>query len=169
MDVIPFRRYPESNKLELRNYFMSSACKRTGYKTKRLHRYVWEKHNGEIPKGMHVHHIDGDTTNNEISNLEIVTSMEHSKKHYAENLPKWRRNMDIARIAAIEWHKSEAGREFHKRLGKLSWTNKQWHPATCQQCGKGYTTPYPERSKFCGNNCKASALRARRRLLNRHD
>ena len=36
--------------------------------TKRLHRVVWESHNGQIPKGYDIHHIDSNTHNNDITN-----------------------------------------------------------------------------------------------------
>lgn len=37
-----------------------------------LHRYIWEKHNGPIPKGHMVIHKDGNVHNNDISNLALV-------------------------------------------------------------------------------------------------
>lgn len=45
------------------------------------HRVIWEECNGPIPKGMVVHHIDGDRRNNDISNLKLVTRAEHSHIH----------------------------------------------------------------------------------------
>jgi len=45
-----------------------------------LHRYVWSKiHNKAIPDGFQVHHIDENTTNNDISNLELIKHETHSK------------------------------------------------------------------------------------------
>ena len=41
-------------------------------KGKRLHRTVWEFHNGTIPKGYHVHHKDGNRSNNAIENLTLM-------------------------------------------------------------------------------------------------
>ncbi|MHB9005069.1 MAG: HNH endonuclease signature motif containing protein [Coriobacteriia bacterium] len=38
-----------------------------------LHRYIWAKCYGDIPKGMVVRFKDGDTTNCDISNLQMVT------------------------------------------------------------------------------------------------
>lgn len=37
------------------------------------HRIVWFMHNGEIPKGFDIDHIDHDRTNNKIDNLRIVS------------------------------------------------------------------------------------------------
>ena len=36
------------------------------------HRCVWVWHNGEIPDGMEINHIDANRSNNKIENLEIV-------------------------------------------------------------------------------------------------
>lgn len=38
-----------------------------------VHRIVWELHNGEIPEGMFIDHIDRDKFNNKISNLRLAT------------------------------------------------------------------------------------------------
>ena len=78
---IPYRRYPESKNRTHRLYFQRSAYKEFGGKTGFLHREVWEFYNGKIPKGLEIHHIDGDTTNNKISNLELLTHYQHAKKH----------------------------------------------------------------------------------------
>lgn len=45
------------------------------------HCVVWEKHFGEIPKGMQVHHRDGNKQNNDISNLVLVDSLTHKRLH----------------------------------------------------------------------------------------
>jgi hypothetical protein len=162
IDGIHFRRYPNSPRRELREYYVSSATKLTGYKTKRLHRYIWEKQNGEIPKGMHIHHKDGNSLNNTLGNLELVTTKEHNQAHYQDHLATWRKNMDYARKYASEWHKSKAGKEFHKKISRISWDRKQLVTRECNTCKKEYGTWFPTRSKFCSGNCKATALRRRR-------
>jgi hypothetical protein len=50
-----------------------------GKKT-RMHRKVWELANGEIPKGMAVHHINSDKHDNRIENLALVTNAENMRK-----------------------------------------------------------------------------------------
>lgn len=49
-----------------------------GNKVIRSHRVVWEMHNGEIPEGFEIDHISGDSTDNRIENLRLVTSRENS-------------------------------------------------------------------------------------------
>lgn len=39
----------------------------------RVHRIIWEMHNGPIIDGMEIDHIDGDRKNNRIENLRLVT------------------------------------------------------------------------------------------------
>ena len=46
-----------------------------------IHRYIYQKVNGVIPPRTHIHHIDGDPTNNDISNLKAVSSTEHGRLH----------------------------------------------------------------------------------------
>ena len=50
-------------------------------KGRRLHRAVWEKYNGKVPDGYHVHHIDGDRSNNNIENLALMEGHDHLSEH----------------------------------------------------------------------------------------
>lgn len=45
------------------------------------HNIIWERYNGPIPAGMYIHHKDFDKTNNDISNLQCVTALEHKRIH----------------------------------------------------------------------------------------
>ncbi len=45
------------------------------------HRWVWEQVHGSIPDGMQVHHKDHDPHNNDIDNLELVTTKDHGLLH----------------------------------------------------------------------------------------
>lgn len=49
-----------------------------------LHRDIWIATNGPIPDGSHVHHIDHDKDNNELSNLTLLNEHEHQVYHRAE-------------------------------------------------------------------------------------
>ena len=132
----------------------------------RLHVYIWQKYNGEVPKGYHVHHKDENKGNNDISNLELLKAFDHLSHHASEEdrVEFSRRNMEeVARPAAIAWHKSEASRDFHKsqyeNVSKEIWMA----PVTkvCEICGKEYTTNHASASKsrFCSNNCRATFRR----------
>jgi hypothetical protein len=51
------------------------------------HRKIWQQHHGPIPRdesgrSLEIHHIDGDHSNNDISNLKLVTIEEHYQIHY---------------------------------------------------------------------------------------
>lgn len=132
-----------------------------------MHRFVWAHYNGAIPSGHHIHHIDGDKSNNSIENLELLSQSDHARLHSIDN--KWigsRENKDQIAAAgelAKEWHASEDGRKWHSDHAISAWKNRKWSAVNCQQCGKEFDTPYPTRAKFCHQNCKASALRARRK------
>lgn len=47
-------------------------CKRFDGKKCSVHRVIWEMHNGGIPKGMEIDHIDHDRKNNRIENIRLV-------------------------------------------------------------------------------------------------
>lgn len=52
---------------------------------KYIHRVVMEKHLGRsLRSDEHVHHIDGDNTNNDIDNLELITNSSHRRIHTAK-------------------------------------------------------------------------------------
>ena len=43
------------------------------------HRVIWEMHNGPIPKGMVIDHINGGATDNRLANLRISTHAQNSQ------------------------------------------------------------------------------------------
>lgn len=46
-----------------------------------LHIYIWEKINGEKPKGYYIHHKDFNKSNYNINNLELLSQSDHLKIH----------------------------------------------------------------------------------------
>jgi len=52
------------------------------------YRKIWRDSNGEIPSGYHIHHIDGNPYNNDISNLQCISPEEHADIHRSEFI-KW--------------------------------------------------------------------------------
>jgi hypothetical protein len=49
------------------------------------HIAVWEGVHGKKPKDLMIHHIDGDKSNNELSNLLCVDRKEHGRLHREMN------------------------------------------------------------------------------------
>ena len=54
-------------------------CKMNGEKTY-LHRKVWIEANGDIPKGMHIDHINGNTLDNRLENLQCITPTQNAQR-----------------------------------------------------------------------------------------
>ena len=75
-------------------------------------RDMWERKVGPIPEGFHVHHIDGDYTNNDVSNLEVLSPKAHTHLHHPENLvPKWLR-------PEVQAYKKVYMKEYRKRASR---------------------------------------------------
>jgi hypothetical protein len=128
-----------------------------------LHRAIFEDAHGAIPAGFDVHHRDGDGTNNDISNLELVERCEHARQHTLERIAAGELQPPgaLALRRAAEWHGSAEGLAWHSENGKRAWDKRVWHPLACQECGRAYRSPYPNKSKFCHLNCKQANLRRR--------
>ena len=59
-------------------------------KGKLLHRLIYEDCFGSIPKGFCVHHINGDKTDNNPSNLMLLSKSNHHSLHtMKDNHPLW--------------------------------------------------------------------------------
>lgn len=141
-------------------YYLSSKKTDAG-KRERLHCYVWRYFKGNIPEGYHVHHKDEDKSHNDIENLECIPRSKHLSFHGKEraitNHERIAKNLkENALPKAIEWHKSEAGREWHKNhysslLKRIT--------VKCQFCGKMFETKNNGKNLYCSGSCKAAARR----------
>lgn len=155
-----FRKDPKTG------YYLCSK-KTDANKRERLHEYVWRSVNGEIPKGYHIHHIDKNKDNNEISNLQLLSIAEHMKTHAEMRTDKERQKLrdnliNNATPKAKAWHTSEAGREWHSNHAKEMLQNRQLREYQCTNCGCTFTTYHVYSDKanhFCGNNCRAAFRR----------
>lgn len=75
-----------SNKNSKGDYFPIVLEYKGEKKHTRLHRLVYETFIGEIPNNMIIHHINGNKQDNNIDNLVLLTSKEHSQQHaFIEN------------------------------------------------------------------------------------
>jgi len=160
-----YRRYPDSDNPAHRRYF---RCARGS-----LHRAVWEHHNGPVPSGHHVHHINGDTADNRIENLACMPAMQHHAEHSEDRSEFARqRTQHLAdiRAKAAEWHRSDAGRAWHREHAEESLAaaraakREQGAPdiaCTCAWCGAAYVG-HSSRSQFCSARCQTAESRFRR-------
>lgn len=74
---------------------------------KLLHRVVWERCNGKIPKGHIVSFIDGNPKNINIKNLGLFTKAQNMKRNTVHNYPK-----DIVHLVQL---KAALNRQINKR------------------------------------------------------
>lgn len=65
---------------QIRLYDNSGELGRLNY----IHRLVWQTFRGEIPKGMEIDHMNGDTTDNKLSNLQLLSKRNNKLKHQRE-------------------------------------------------------------------------------------
>ncbi len=90
-------------------WYLSYTLRREGEspKTKRIHVLVAEAFIGEIPKGYHVHHKDGNKQNNHVDNLEILHPSDHVREtielnpNFLKGMNNYNRFVKPQRIAML--------------------------------------------------------------------
>lgn len=117
-----------------------------------LHVAKYEHYHGvKVPKGMIVHHKDGDTHNDEKDNLELISAKDHSKIHGQKGNLK---SLEKAREVAKLWHSSDEGIEFHKEHGKNFWKNRKPKLVKCDNCGIEHETLNKKDHNYCSTKCQ---------------
>lgn len=140
-----------------RNYFGKVFKKqKDGYWSNKIHaqRWVWMHYNGTIPKGMDIHHIDHDKSNNDISNLQMLSRSDHLKEHWKnpECRAKRRVFLDKIRPKVHEWLRSEEGRKKQSIEAIKGWKKRKSVIITCEQCQQKIYTKTPQQ-RFCCDAC----------------
>ena len=145
-----------------RKYYLSQSKTNEGRRhSKGLHVAIWEFNNNKtVPKDHCIHHKDGDNFNNDIANLECMSTKEHLSMHAKRNLqnPVYvaQRNeiLNRAREKASDWHRSPAGHEFHlKHSREIAEKNaNKTYIGTCLECGKE-TISKKTNTMFCNDEC----------------
>ena len=110
------------------------------YKNRRgklLHREKYIAEHGALPDGWHVHHIDGNKQNNDISNLEALPPGEHQHRHDPRGFVAWTT-------------------EQRANSSRHSWKIKKPTMRTCAVCGGNYES-IGQRTKFCSIHCASVA------------
>jgi predicted nucleic acid-binding Zn ribbon protein len=161
--------YLENNDLAVFHGNKFRRDKKTGYYLNsnlhlRLHRAVWTAYHGEIPKGYHIHHLDGDKQNNDIENLVLIRGEEHSsyhgKKRDQEHHQEIVENLLTNAVPkAKAWHGSEAGKIWHSQHAKENYRKMEKREYHCLQCGKVFYKKPISKNKFCSNACKSAYRR----------
>lgn len=130
----------------------------------RLHRVVWERHNGRpVPDGFHVHHRDEDRSNNAADNLELLEGAEHLALHAADPTPPQR----AARARNARDFATPANRlipaEKRAAAAKAGWLQVKPETVICKECGNPFQTRRPAVARLCTPACHQRDLRKRRK------
>lgn len=161
---IIFRRYPNSKYFNHRNYYAPNG-KHIKNGVKNLHVEIWKSVRGEVPKGCHIHHKDGDALNNSIENLECISAKEHFAIHSVDAKVRsaiaWQDTEKFKSIQqqSAKWHKSDEGKKWHQEHAKKVFGNVPKVERKCEQCSSMYLTRVPHKSRFCSNRCKSKFRR----------
>ena len=169
-----YRRYPNSPHRHLREYYTRSGGNRF------LHQDIWEHHHGAIPEGHHIHHKDGNSQNNDLENLCCIPRAQHWEEHAeerrahglsAENLE----HLAQCREKAVEWHKSDEGRSWHRSVSapfldrariqlaaKREYQRNNPVTCTCEECGASFSSS-SGRAILCSSACASRKSRRNRR------
>lgn len=65
-----------------------------------VHTLMYKAFIGNIPRGFHIHHIDGQPSNNNLDNFELVSISEHNKIHKSKPVLQF----DLQGNFIKEWH-----------------------------------------------------------------
>jgi hypothetical protein len=151
---ITFVRYPNAKTLTARRYFAPYVGAKRAKGVSLLHREIWKSVHGEIPKGWHIHHKDGNPLNNDIENLECVSPKTHSGIHapeYSESRRQW---LNSIRDKTADWHSSDDGRKWHSQHAKDIYSEREARKFDCAQCGREFESKdYRRGLRFCSRAC----------------
>src|SRR3989338_1828721 len=147
-------------------YYLSQSTTNQGRKNpKGLHVSVWEFHNKkEVPKGFHVHHKDSNTFNNDISNLECLSSHDHHRIPSKRDMEKVRANLERIRPLAAKWHRSPEGKKWHIEKCRKQWKNPRKFECLCKSCGKQFSA-FNSDSRICSTKCEYELRKIIRRCV----
>lgn len=128
------------------------------------YRQVWEKEYGKIPKGYEIHHIDGDRSNNDISNLKCVSIDEHYNIHYEQGDYNACVVMSARMKLTVE-EKSILMKQAAENDGRWKGENNYWYGKSTSHFVKEiWDNRSDERRKEIGN--KVSKTRKERKVAN---
>lgn len=156
-EVIDQNRQRFNNRTYFRygkNRYFQTCTQKNKIKTwTKLHRDVWEHHNGKIPAELMIDHIDRDTANNHISNLRLVTAKqnrdnisEEHKKMYSQRMKEYN-----SQQSGKWWQDPEKKKQRSKALS-ASWANRSIEKQ-CLLCNKVFTAKHNS-ATYCSKECR---------------
>lgn len=134
-----------------------------------LSRVVWTYFNGEIPEGYEIHHVDENKSNDDITNLQMMTKSEHWKIH-GKNFGKVKTKKTAKFICIAcgkEYESTNTGnnRYCSKKCRESYRRNMYQATFTCIFCGKEFSAYKYSKSrvrKFCSQKCAHEYAKTRK-------
>lgn len=126
-----------------------------------MHQMVWEHHFGEIPKDHHIHHKNGDSTDNRIENLECIHKTKHHSMHFKATRQVMLMQTPEARLKRKEWALSQEGNKKLSDASKSQWPKRKPIERICIICEKTFLTKNLNGTKYCSSPCRGQAQWAR--------
>lgn len=120
-----------------------------------LHQVVWEDHFGQIPENHHIHHKNGDSTDNRIENLECLHKSKHHSLHFRASRQIKKMHSKEARLKALEWYRSPKGRLVLGNISKRGWETRKSVERNCIICGDAFQTKNMNGTKYCSSICRS--------------
>lgn len=118
--------------------------KSSGYYTNNdgylLHRAVWGAANGPIPEGSEINHVDLDRSNNRITNLQVLSKVEHLKWH--------------AQLKAVYPPLRKPTSPEQAEYSRKGWERRRGNliDLTCEWCSASFQKPAGSTAKYCSTS-----------------
>lgn len=149
-----WKRRPGSASRAARYYFKNGD--------RSLHRQVYIDFIGEIPAGFHIHHRDGNPSNNHPDNLEAISASDHAKLHdmgamlqSLEKKPFTAERIERMREHGKRYTSTEQGMASCRRGGQATASKLINRSAICPACGVEFTTR-AIKPGLCSSRCRMS-------------
>ena len=133
----------------------------------RIHRAVYHYYFGDIPEGYEIHHIDENKANNDISNLVMLTKLEHRQLHIPKGQSFYKqKKIFICENCGKEYEAFDVGNNRFcsaECMYKVAYRERKTIIKTCPRCGKQFYTK-KEKQIYCSRSCGGKNPKKCRRI-----